>query len=81
MFSLYKDNQIDEIYKLLGDDIDAEDMRPTALALYAFLEYEKGNLKRAKQYYERAKKIISKRKNLNDNSDSSGSSILIKKSF
>ena len=31
-------------------------MRPTALALYAFLEYEKGNLKRAKQYYERAKK-------------------------
>ncbi|MDC3017893.1 adenylate/guanylate cyclase domain-containing protein, partial [Paracoccaceae bacterium] len=56
VFSLYKDNQIDEIYKLLGDDIDAEDMRPTALALYAFLEYEKGNLKRAKQYYERAKK-------------------------
>ena len=30
VFSLYKDNQIDAIYKLLGDDIDAEDMRPTA---------------------------------------------------
>ena len=41
---------------MLGDDIDAEDMRATSLALYAFLEYEKGNLKKAKQCYERAKK-------------------------
>ena len=55
VFSLYKNNQISEIYKLLGNDIDAEDMRATVLALYAFLEYQKGNTRRAKEYFERAK--------------------------
>ena len=54
-FSLYKDNQVSEIYSLIGEDIDAEDMTARVLALYAFLEQEKGNLKEAKKYLERAK--------------------------
>ena len=54
-FSLYKDNQVGEIYSLIGKDIDAEDMTARVLALYAFLEQEKGNVKKAKKYLARAK--------------------------
>ena len=54
-FSLYKDNQVSEIYSLIGKDIDAEDMTARVLALYAFLEQEKGNMKKAKKYLDRAK--------------------------
>ena len=57
---LYKDGQIDEIYKLIGDDIEAKDMGSWVFAIYAFLEQEKGNMENAKKYLERAKK-----KNLN----------------
>ena len=53
---LYKDGQIDEIYKLIGDDILAKDMGSWVLAIYAFLEQDKGNMENAKQYLERAKK-------------------------
>jgi class 3 adenylate cyclase/TolB-like protein len=53
---LYKDGQIDEIYKLIGDDILAEDMGSWVLAIYAFLEQDKGNMENAKKYLERAKK-------------------------
>ena len=53
---LYKDGQIDEIYKLIGDDIVAEDMGSWVLAIYAFLEQDKGNMQSAKKYLERAKK-------------------------
>ncbi len=53
---LYKDGQIDEIYKLIGDDIEAKDMGSWALAIYAFLEQDKGNIENAKKYLERAKK-------------------------
>jgi len=38
--SLYRDNQIEEIYKLIGEDINAEDMSPMVLAVYAFLEQQ-----------------------------------------
>ncbi|MDC3076169.1 adenylate/guanylate cyclase domain-containing protein, partial [Paracoccaceae bacterium] len=55
VFSLYKDNQVSEIYSLIGEDIDAEDMTARVLALYAFLEQEKGNVKKAKKYLDRAK--------------------------
>ena len=55
VFSLYKDNQISEIYNLIGQDIESEDMSARVLALYAFLEKEKGNMKNAKNYLERAK--------------------------
>ena len=54
--SLYKDGQISEIYKLIGEDIKAEDIPARVLALYAILEQEKGNLRNAKNYFERAKK-------------------------
>ena len=54
--SLYRDNQIEEIYKLIGEDINAEDMSPRVLAVYAFLEQQKGNIETAKKYLERAKK-------------------------
>jgi len=55
-FRLYLDGQIDEIYKLIGNDIDAEDMGSWVLAIYAFLEQEKGNIAEAKTYLDRAKK-------------------------
>ena len=55
VFSLYKDNQLSEIYSLIDEDIDAEDMTARVLALYAFLEQEKGNVKKAKKYLDRAK--------------------------
>ena len=54
---LYKDGQIDEIYKLIGDDIGAKDMGSWVFAIYAFLEQEKGNMENAKKYLERAKKL------------------------
>ena len=56
VMSLYKDNQIGEIYKLIGEDIEAEDIPARVLALYAFLEQQDGNIRRAKKYLERAKK-------------------------
>ena len=54
---LYKDGQIDEIYKLIGDNIEAKDMGSWVFAIYAFLEQEKGNMIKAKKYLERAKKL------------------------
>ena len=56
VLSLYRDGQIDEIYKVVGKNIEAEDMRGRVLAIYAFLEQEKGNIDKAKDYLERAKK-------------------------
>ena len=54
---LYKDGQIDEIYKLIGADIEAKDMGSWVFAIYAFLEQEKGNMEKAKKYLEKAKKL------------------------
>ena len=53
---LYKVGQIDEIYKLIGDDIEAKDMGSWVFAIYAFLEQDKGNMENAKKYLERPKK-------------------------
>ena len=55
VFSLYKDNQISEIYSLIGENIEAEDMTARVLALYAFLEQERGNIENAKKFLKRAK--------------------------
>ncbi len=41
---------------MVGKNIEAEDMRGRVLAIYAFLEQEKGNIDKAKDYLERAKK-------------------------
>ncbi len=56
VMALYKDGQKDEILKLIGDDIEAEDMGSFVLAIYAFLEQENGNMDKAKKYLDRAKK-------------------------
>ena len=55
VMSLYKDNQISEIYKVIGENIEAEDMSARVLVLYAFLEQQEGNIIKAKKYLERAK--------------------------
>ena len=54
---LYKVGQIEEIYELIGDDIDSKDMGSWVFAIYAFLEQEKGNMVKAKKYLARAKKL------------------------
>ena len=56
VMALYKDGQKDEILKLIGNDIEAEDMGSFVLAIYAFLEQENGNMDKAKKYLDRAKK-------------------------
>jgi hypothetical protein len=56
VMSLYKDNQIDAVHRLIGEDIEAEDMSSNVLALYAFLEQQNGNIKKARHYLDRAKK-------------------------
>ena len=55
VIALYKDGQKDEVLKLIGDDIEAEDMGSSVLALYAYLEEENGNMDKAKKYLDRAK--------------------------
>ena len=54
---LYKVGQIEEIYELIGDDIETKDMGSWVFAIYAFLEQEKGNMVKAKKYLARAKKL------------------------
>ena len=56
VFSLYKDGQINEIYKLIGDDIYAKDMPGRVIALFAFLEQQQGNSEKAKELFQLAKK-------------------------
>ena len=64
--SLYRDNQIEEIYELIGDDINAEDMSPMVLAVYAFLEQQEGNIEKAKYTWREQKRIISTDKDLSE---------------
>ena len=54
---LYKVGQIEEIYELIGDDIESKDMGSWVFAIYAFLEQEKGNMVKARKYLARAKKL------------------------
>ena len=76
--SLYRDNQIEEIHKLIGEDINAEDMSPMVLAVYAFLEQQKGNIEKAKKYLERAKKNNFDRQRFERNFSSSQQDLLEK---
>jgi len=52
---LYETGQIEEIYKLIGKNIEAKDMDQNVLAIYAFLEHKKGNKELAERYLSRAK--------------------------
>ena len=53
-YRLLEDNQIDEIFNLVGENINAVDIPPSLLILFAFLESKKGNEALAKKYYSRA---------------------------
>ncbi len=53
--NLYLTGQIEEIYKLIGENIEAKDMDQNVLAIYAFLEHKKGNKELAEEYLSRAK--------------------------
>ena len=53
---LYETGQIEEIYKLIGKNIQSNDMEQRVLAIYAFLEHKKGNKELAEEYLSRAKK-------------------------
>ena len=53
--NLYLTGQIEEIYKLIGKNIEAKDMDQNVLAIYAFLEHKKGNKELAEEYLSRAK--------------------------
>ena len=55
VINLYETGQIEEIYKLLGENIEAKDMDQNVLAIYAFLEHKKGNKELAEEYLSRAK--------------------------
>ena len=52
-FPLYV--EIDEIYNLIGKNIEAKDMEYRVLAILAFLEHQKGNKELAKEYLSRAR--------------------------
>ena len=53
--ALYQDEQPPEkIYEVVGEKINAEDIDPRILAIYAIFEFEKGNLNEAIKYYKRA---------------------------
>ncbi len=78
VMSLFKDNQISEMYKVIGEDIDAEDMSARVLALYAFLEQKEGNTQKAKKYLERAKKNNFDRKKFERQFNSSEQDLLTK---
>ena len=53
-YRLLEDNQIEEIYNLVNENINAVDISPSLLILFAFLESKKGNDPLAKKYYSRA---------------------------
>lgn len=53
-YRLLEDNQIDEIFNLVNENINAVDIPPSLLILFAFLESKNGNDRLAKKYYSRA---------------------------
>ena len=67
VFSLYKDGQIGEIYKLIGDDIYAEDMPGRVVALLLFSSNNKVIVKKQRNYSSWLKRIILIGKNSIDN--------------
>ena len=52
---LYETGNIEGIYKLIGKNIEANDMEQRVLAIYAFLEHKKGNKELAERFLSRAK--------------------------
>ena len=55
VIKLYQSGRIEEIYELIGNNIEAKDMDQNVLAIFAFLEHQKGNKKLAEEYLSRAK--------------------------
>ncbi len=55
VIKLYQSGQIEEIYELIGNNIEAKDMDQNVLAIFAFLEHQKGNKELAEEYLSRAK--------------------------
>ena len=55
VIKLYQSGRIEEIYELIGNNIEAKDMDQNVLAIYAFLEHKKGNKELAEEYLSRAK--------------------------
>ena len=56
VIKLYQSGRIEEIYELIGNNIEAKDMDQNILAIFAFLEHQKGNKQLAEEYLSRAKK-------------------------
>ena len=52
---LYWEGRHQEIYKLVGDKINSDDMDFRVLAIYSILSHENGDHKEAKKYFIRAK--------------------------
>ena len=55
-YRLLEDDQTEEIITLVSDTINAVDVPPSLLILFAFLESKNGNDAKAKDYYNRALK-------------------------
>ena len=55
-YRLLEDDQTEEIFTLASDTINAVDVPPSLLILFAFLESKNGNDAKAKDYYNRALK-------------------------
>jgi tetratricopeptide (TPR) repeat protein len=53
---LYEDKQFEEIYKVIGDKIKAEDIDSRVLAIYAVLEVKNENTEKAREYFQRSLK-------------------------
>jgi len=53
--NMYIQDRTEEIKKILGDKINNEDIYPMLLWIYASVELENGNTKKAKEYFERGK--------------------------
>jgi len=50
---MYILGRTEEVKKILGDKINNEDIYPMLLWIYAAVELENGNTKKAKEYFER----------------------------
>ena len=50
---MYIQDRTEDIKKILGDKINNEDIYPMLLWIYASVELENGNTKKAKEYFER----------------------------
>ena len=55
VIKLYQSGRIEEIYELIGNNIEAKDMDQNILAIFAFLEHQKGNKQLAEEYLSRAR--------------------------